>query len=125
MSVDHMLASPVYVVNKAVDKDDWNRDPYHLNGFSLDFSHTCSNRFKSGLRAGHCMILMLFCWTMSLVVLKETAKIVHTLKSKDLIHVPQSRDEITSIWNNILKDSRSSFFTDPHDSPNHNALLTP
>ena len=34
MSVDHRQASPVYGVNKAVDKGHWNRGPYRENSYT-------------------------------------------------------------------------------------------
>ena len=55
-------------------------------------------------------------------VMLVTIKIGNTVKSKDLIGIPQSRDVITSNWANILKDNRSSFMTDRNGSTNHDAL---
>ena len=46
----------------------------------------------------------------------------HNVKSKDVIDIPQSCDAITSTWETILKDNRSSFMIDPYGSPNHDAL---
>ena len=51
--------------------------------------------------------------------------VMHNVKSKDLIDILQSRDTITSTWNNIMKYNRSSFMIDPDGSPNHDALPTP
>ena len=58
-------------------------------------------------------------------VMLVTAKIGHIVKSKDLIDIPESRDAITSIWANILKDNKSSIMTDPNCSSNHDALPIP
>ena len=53
------------------------------------------------------------------------AKIVHNMKTKDLIDISQSRDAITFTWAIILTDNRSRFMVDPDGSPNHDAFPTP
>ena len=144
MRVDHRHASPVHGVNKAVDKGHWNRGPYPEKIYTQS---CCSYRpWTQAIEFSLNFVpQMLYCvqirtdgrpWHDSDVVLLENvpggssrvgggivprAKIVYSVKSKDLIDTHQSRDAITSTW---AKDNRSSFMTDPDGSPNHEALPT-
>ena len=57
-------------------------------------------------------------------VMLVTAKIGLNVKSKDAMDIPHSRDAITSIWANIMKDNRSVFMIDP-DGFGHPMSLSP
>ena len=142
-------------MNKAVDKDHWNRGPYpkknylqiccsyrlwsHFIEFSLDFGPQVLywNQTRTEGRPWHASDVVLLekvpdgsgSVVAGIVLLEHvmlvTVKIGHNVKSKDLIDILQSREAITSIWTNILKDNMSSFMNDPDGSPNHDALPIP
>ena len=101
MSVDHRHASPVHGVNKAVDKGHWNRGTYPEKSYT---QICCSYRLRSHywiqIRTDVLLLNKVPGGSSSVdasIVLLEhvmlvTAKIVHNVKSKDVIDIPQSYD---------------------------------
>ena len=80
-----------------------------LGRTSLSFlwisSHKCSIGFKSGLRAGHSMIMMLCCWRKSLVALASWARAVSCW---NMWCWWRPKCEPWPTWANILKDNTFS-----------------
>ena len=115
MSVDHRHASPVRGVNKTVDKRHNPRKAtlrsaavIGLGRTSLSFhwilSHKCSVGFKSELRAGRGMILMLCSWRHSLVALAVWARALSCSVGAGIV-LQCGRGHCPAVWARALSSS--------------------